>query len=442
MSWLKLSEIATMVGGTIHGNDITVNAVSIDTRTMGAGSLYVALKGERYDGHEFINEARNMGAVATMTNSSETHSLPCIVVEDPLQALSNFAKQWRSRLRTKVIALTGSNGKTTTKSMLALIMELCCKTVATKGTLNNHIGVPLTVLQLREGDQCAVVEMGANHAGEISALCAIAQPDFGAVLNAGDAHIEGFGSLDGVASAKGEMYESLSDKAIAIFNRDDPYYDYWKKRFSGDNSLQFGFSQQADISATISDGDCCELRVLNEKRPLRLKLLGGHNVTNAMAAACIATAAGADIDSIIKGLEKMTPPPGRMVDMLGISGMSIIDDTYNANPVSLQAALNVLQERSGRRWLALGNMEELGQTSEAAHITAALNAKAAGVEHLLTIGQLAHLASKEFGKGGIHFDSIYELASYLKGEAAADICLLVKGSRSTRMERLVNALTT
>ena len=440
MSWLSVQQIAQMIGGKAHGENVNVSAVSIDSRTIGMNQLFIALKGLRYDGHQYINSAYSNGASAVIASSPLDIALPWIEVGDTTTALTRFASEWRQKLRTVIVGLTGSNGKTTTKDMLAEIVGLCKKTLATKGNLNNHIGVPLTLLRLRESDECAIVEMGANHVNEIKALCDIAKPNVGIVLNAGSAHLEGFGSLAKVAEGKGEIYQSLGEKDTAIFNCDDTYYAYWKKLFKGKNALSFGFCEQADVSADDSSDGVFNLRVLNEQRRCRTRFMGRHNVINAMAAACTAVALKIDIDTIVAGLEQARPAHGRLTELSGKKGMTIIDDSYNANPSSLRAALAVLRGYSQRRWMAIGDMAELGEQATASHKDIADLAKAVGVEKLLTIGDCAQLASANFGSAGRHFESFAEMSAYIKEQASSDICLLVKGSRSAGMDKLVDML--
>ena len=441
MSWLTLQSVGEMVGGKVYGGDVAVESVSIDSRTVERGALFVALRGEHYDGHDYIDKAYSAGAVAVMSCRKADISIPRIEVADTLAALAQFANQWRQQLQLLVIALTGSNGKTTTKNMLFSIMRRCREAIATKGNLNNHIGVPLTVLRFRPEHRCAVVEMGANHAGEIRSLCEIVKPRIGMVLNASAAHIEGFGDLDGVAAAKGEIYKALPSDGIGVLNCDDPYYEYWRQCFKGERVLKFGFSATADVTAKKVDEEQVMLRVAGDERPCRVRLAGQHNIMNAMAAACAAHAAGIDTDTIVAGLEAVEPMPGRLKMMRGVGGLSLIDDSYNANPSSLRAALDVLSQSSRCRWLALGDMSELGPESEAMHIGAALDAKSAGVERLLTVGSQTQATTNEFGKGAKHFESLDAMTRYIKSEASPDICLLVKGSRSAGMEKLVRALT-
>ncbi len=441
MSWLALSEVAALAGGLLEGDDVPVEHVATDTRALSPGALFVALRGERFDGHDFVARAAAAGARAALVSRAVAVPLPQVRVEDTLRALARFAGAWRGRLRALVIGVTGSNGKTTTREMIASILARSHAVLASEGNRNNHVGVPLTLLAMRPRHRFAVVEMGANHPGEIRRLCALARPDVGVVLNAARAHLEGFRDLDGVARAKGEMFESLRPSATGVVNRDDAYYDYWRRLLGARRTLDFGFSGNADFRATATGADSVELSLGGAVRSCRLRLPGRHNVCNALAAGAAAHAAGADADAIIAGLEAVRPVRGRLQNRRGVGGLHLIDDSYNANPGSLEAALEVLKECPGRRWLALGDMAELGADARALHAAAGLRAKSAGIERLFALGAGAAEAGAHFGEGAELFTSLKSLAGRIIGQAAPDVFLLVKGSRSARMERLVAALS-
>ena len=440
MSWLALSEVAAMTGGLLEGGDVAVENVATDTRALSPGALFVAIRGERRDGHDFVARAAHAGARAALVSRPVATSLPCVRVDDTLRALARFAGAWRGRLRALVIGLTGSNGKTTTKEMLASILSRSHEAVASEGNQNNHIGVPLTLLAMRPRHRVAVVEMGANHPGEIRALCALARPDVGIVLNAAPAHLEGFRSVDGVARAKGEMFESLPPEATGVVNQDDAYCDYWRRLLGDRRTLAFGFSEDADFRATALAAGVVELRLGGAVRRCRLRLPGRHNVCNALAAAAAAHVAGVAADEIVAGLEAVRPIRGRLQSRRGVRGLRLIDDSYNANPGSLEAALEVLKECPGKRWLALGDMAELGADARALHAAAGLRAKSAGIDRLFALGDDAAEAGVRFGEGAELFSSLKSLTGRIVEQAAPDVCLLVKGSRSARMDRLVSAL--
>lgn len=440
MAWLSLNEIAVMVQGSLEGADVAISAVSIDSRTLKQGDLFVALKGARFDGHNFIEQAQRSGATAVMVSDFVHTSLPQVRVQDTLVALAQLATQWRRRLKTIVLALTGSNGKTTTKEIITSILKRCYSISATLGNYNNHIGVPLTLLAVRAKHDVAVVEMGANHHGEIRKLCGIAKPDIGLLLNAGHAHIEGFGDLDGVAQGKGELFESLSESGVGVLNRDDAYYDYWKRLLADRRTVSFGLSQSADFHLIAQEANTVRLSLNGKQCSCHIKLLGKHNISNALAAAAVTSVVGASRDDIAAGIAEVTPVSGRLVACQSIQGARLLDDSYNANPGSLEVALAVLAQQPGEHWLALGSMAELGSESIAMHIDAGIRAKQSGVQCLYTVGEDAEVAAKHFGEGSTSFGSVEDLIAYLKINLKPGVSLLVKGSRSAQMDKLVTAL--
>ena len=440
MTWLKLSDIESMVCGSLKGADVAVSAVGIDSRTIKPGELFIALKGARYDGHDFIAEVQHSGASALMVSRLVNTPLPQICVQDTVVALAQLATQWRRRLKTMVLALTGSNGKTTTKEIITQILKRCCRVIATPGNYNNHIGVPLSLLSVRAEHQVAVIEMGANHLGEIRHLCSMARPDVGLVLNAASAHIEGFGSLDGVAQGKGELFECLSDDAAAVMNRDDAYYDYWKQLVAGRRAVSFGLSPSADFHLVSQQNDTVHLSLNGTQRSCRLQLLGRHNIANALAAAAASSLVGASADDIAAGISETEAVSGRLAAYQTASGARLLDDSYNANPSSLAVALSVLAQQPGEHWLALGSMAELGAESIALHIEAGMRAKQSGVRRLYTVGREAEQAARYFGDGSHSFNSVEALIEHIKKQLKPGVSLLVKGSRSARMDKLVSTL--
>lgn len=440
MAWLSLTEINDMVGGVLHGDDLIVENVTADTRKIRKDDLFVALSGKRFDGHDFVTQSVQGGAAAVMVSRRLDVAVPQIVVEDTLKALGDFASAWRSRLGLVVVALTGSNGKTTTKEMLASILKRCRRVFATRGNLNNHIGVPLSLLSLRREHEVAVIELGANHPGEIRHLSRLAKPDIGLVLNAAPAHLEGFCSLDGVARAKGELFEELPPAGIAVVNADDAYSSYWLSLLKKQRVVRFGLSSEAEVRATMAESNVA-LGIQEQTRPLNLQLPGRHNLSNGLAASAAAFGLGIDIDTIVSGLEAAVMPPGRLSVCNGVGGIRLIDDSYNANPSSLEAALEVLASCDGRKWLALGDMAELGEEAERWHKDVGISAKNKGVEKLFTVGELAAGAAASFGTEARHFQTLAAMTDYLTPRARSGIVLLVKGSRSAGMERLVEALS-
>ena len=445
---MMLSEIAKATNGSHVGADVEIASASIDTRAIQAGDLYVAIKGEQYDGNEFVNKAEQAGAIAAILNWNFSTSLPHILVDDTRLALAQLAGAWRDKSSAKIVGVTGSNGKTTVKEMTAAVLGMAGSVLFTKGNLNNDIGVPLTLLRLNEEHRYAVIEMGANHPGEIAYISTIAKADVAILNNAGAAHIEGFGSLDGVAKAKGEIIETLKPGGIAVLNKDDKYFDYWKSLAGDRKVLSFGLTDSADISARsirteiIEDEFITGFNLVASQTMLKinLKLAGQHNVLNALAATAAGLALGLDLEQVKAGLESMKPVTGRMQPLLSRLGNIVIDDTYNANADSLKAGLDVLVNCSGKHWVVLGAFGELGDESVSIHEEMGKLINSKGVVRLLALGSDAKNTVRVFGKGATFFDSQEDLISTLKAELKGDETILVKGSRVQRMENVVAAL--
>lgn len=450
-----LLEFARDCGGELRGPDAPYTGVSTDTRTIGRGELFVALRGPHFDGGQFVAAAQAAGAAGAViegaARASAAGTLPLIVVSDAQEALTRAASAWRSRFASPVIGVAGSNGKTTTKEMTAAILGECGRCLATRGNLNNHIGVPLTLLRLDAADRFAVIEMGANAPGEVAALVRIARPDVGLITNAGAEHLEGFGSLEGVARAEGEMVAGLASTATAVINADDAYAPLWRGMTAA-RVLSFGLGAGADFRATqlLSEVDAQGFRtrfVLESPlgcAPVTLQLGGRHNVVNALAAAAAASAAGARLEHVVAGLGRVRPVAGRLNFRRAASGAWIIDDSYNANPSSMRAGIETLAELAGSRWLVVGDMAELGAHAAPAHRDIGTYARACGIERLFATGPLAALAAESFGSGAQWYPDTSQLAQGLieaLGTAAAGVRLLVKGSRVNRLERVVDALS-
>ena len=440
---MTLKEIAEILSAQLVGENIQVKGVSTDTRTIQGGELFIALKGPNFDGHNFIGEALNKGAVACLVED-EVDAKNLIITSDTHQALGLLAKAWRQKFNYPVIAITGSNGKTTVKEMIASIFNQQHSAMATLGNLNNDIGVPLTLFRLNKNYAAAVIEMGANHSGEIDYLTNIAQPDIAVITNIGAAHLEGFGSIENTAKAKGEIFNGLAKNGTAIINTDDAFSEYFKDITSDYKVLSFGIKNSADVMCewqADKEGSVLKVNTPEGECEIKLKLLGKHNVMNALAAIAVSIAAGISLQQIIKGLEDLKPVNGRLQIKHGLNNSRVIDDTYNANPTSLKAALNVLHDFNGKRFLALGDMGELGTNAVDLHIDAGVYAKKVGVDSLFSYGKLAEYAAKEFGDNGYSYDKHEDMIDALRGELNQDVTLLVKGSRSMRMENVVNALT-
>ena len=445
----RMSDLARRLEAPLHGADARYTRVTTDTRQLAPGDLFVALRGENFDGHAFLNEACRAGAAGALVTEPQPVSLPQVVVNDTLRGLQDYAQSWRGDFHIPVVGVTGSNGKTTVKQMLSAILARRGPVLATAGNLNNHIGVPLTLLSLRAEHKAAVIEMGANHLGEIARLAELARPDVGMVNNAGDAHLEGFGSREGVARAKGEMFTALGDRGVAVINADDEYAPLWREMAGGADIITFGLSEDADVQAVHPRAEPPEapaamdftLRTPEGRQGIRLPLPGLHNVRNALAAAACAIAIGLDARDIAAGLLNVKPAPGRLSWRKTTNGARLLDDTYNANPSSLRAGLELLTSVKARHWLVLGNMGELGRGAEQMHFAAGEEARALGVERLYTAGELAREAARGFGDGAVHFDDLGALIAEVRERLSPGVAVLVKGSRSARMERVVAALT-
>ena len=445
---MQLSEIANVIDGTLIGVDAEVRSVSIDTRAIQPGELYVAIKGHQFDGNTFVDKAEQAGAVAAILNEGFSTSLPYIKVKDTRLALGRLAGAWRDKIPVKVVGITGSNGKTTVKEMTAAILGVAGSVLFTKGNLNNDIGVPLTLLKLNENHRYAVIEMGANHIGEIAYTSAITKSDVVILNNAGGAHIEGFGSYDGIAKGKGEIIETLKPDGIAILNKDDKYFGYWKSIAGNRKVVSFGISTGADVTARniqmeiIDNAFATSFDLLASSAvcKVNLKLSGQHNVLNALAATAAALALGLTLEQVKTGLENVKPVTGRMQPLIARLGNIIIDDTYNANATSLAAGLDVLVNCPGKHWVVMGAFGELGPESAKIHEEIGELLSSKGVVRLLAIGPDAKNTVKAFGKGAVFFDSQEELIGALKAELKGDETILVKGSRTQRMENVVAAL--
>lgn len=445
---MKLSECASIVQGVLVGEDVSFSAVSIDTRTIQPGQLYIAIKGEHFDGNEFVDKAAQAGAVAAIVHSGVTTNLPHIVVDDTRLALATLAGAWRKKLAISVVGVTGSNGKTTVKEMTAAILAVNDTVLFTQGNLNNDIGVPLTLLRLDEQHRYAVIEMGANHAKEIEFTSTFAAADVVVLNNAGAAHIEGFGSLEGVAKAKGEIIETLAADGTAILNRDDVYFDYWRGVAGTRKVISFGVHETADVRYEDFAWKLDEkpyitvFRLLYQQNSIviRLKLAGQHNVLNALAASAACLALGISLEQIKQGLESVKPVTGRMQPYVGRKGNVIIDDTYNANSASLKAGVEVLCNWATKPWVVLGAFGELGEDSVAIHAEIGSFMKMRGVQRLFAVGDDTKHTVQLFGEGATFFDSQDELIAVLKQELKGDETLLIKGSRARRMENVAAAL--
>jgi len=441
---MSLSQAATAVNGTLQGGDAMFSAVSKDTRSLQQGDLYVALKGENFDGHEFLKQAEDLGAVGALVSDVQSIELPQICVEDTRIALGDLASAWRSQFKGKLVAVTGSNGKTTVKEMCrAILLEAVNddQVLSTHGNLNNDIGMPMTLLSIRQQHDYAVIEMGANHVGEINYLTQIAKPDIALITNAGPAHLEGFGSLERVAQGKSEIYGGLTKDGVAIINLDDDYAGYWQQVCKGKKIVTFSMKdQQADIYAELITGADYKFKTVAGDVIITMNVPGRHNVMNALASTAVALALEVSLEKIASGLQSFSSVSGRLNLLEGVNGSSVIDDTYNANPRSLNAAIDVLTEMDSDAYLILGDMAELGQSSEKLHYEAGQQAKQMGVKKLFAIGELSRNAVEGFGEGAEFFEDRHALIEAVRKNMSSSTTMLVKGSRSMAMEKVVDAL--
>ena len=443
MMTLPLSEAALVLDAVRHGADVTFAGLSTDTRTIEKGNLFVALQGPNFDGHDYLQQAQSQGAVAATVSRVVETTLPQVEVADTRVALGRLAAHWRAQFDLPLIAVTGSNGKTSVKEMLAAILRPCGDTLVTRGNLNNEIGMPLTLAGLSATHRYAVIELGANHPGEIAYLAGIARPTVALVNNAGPAHLEGFGDLDGVARAKGELFEHLPDGSVCIINADDTYAGLWLSLAGSRKVIRFGLCADSDVHATwqgdMSGSDVCLHTPLGDVE-FRLPLPGQHNVMNALAASAACIALGLSPDVIATGLSGAHAVDGRWQPQSGLHGAQLIDDTYNANPGSLGVALDLLAKSDDECWLVLGDMGELGDTGESLHRQIGRQARGAGLRYLFALGPLAAAAAESFGDGGEAFDSLDELVDSLRERLHSGVTVLAKGSRAMHMERVIDAL--
>lgn len=439
MTWM-LSDIAKMTNGVLHGNDLSIDSVATDSRSVTADQLFIAIKGERFDAHDFVADLAGKAGAALVHQYVEC-DLPQVVVSDTRQALADFAAAWRQQFTKPVIGLTGSNGKTTVKEMLSAILSVRGSVLATLGNLNNDLGMPLTLLRLRKEHDFAVIEMGANHFHEIAFLTAISKPDVAILNNAGAAHLEGFGSIEGVSRAKAEIFQGLSDDGIAIINADDTYADYWYGCNASRQVISFGTQNAATVQGKATPTGTLVLNYQQESVEITLKLLGEHNARNALAAAAAALAIGTTLAQIKQGLESLQPVKGRLAPLAGQQGALLIDDTYNANPSSAKAAIDVLAGFSaGEQVFVLGDMGELGDNVAELHQEVGAHARERDINQLYCLGAQSVHAANAFGAAAKHFDELEPLLDSLKATMKNNMTILVKGSRSMRMERVIEAL--
>lgn len=507
---LNLSSAAKLIHAEHRGADVVFAAVTTDSRRITPGDLFVALRGENFDGHDFVAQAVALGAVAAVVIrgqrtegrgqknphcdlSSDWDNIPLLVVQDTRLALGDLAAQWRKRFvasRTEaavsndktsdeagsichlssvlcpLTAVTGSNGKTTVKEMLAAILRVAAGqqgVLATAGNFNNDIGLPLTLLKLRDMHRFAVIEMGMNHPGEIAYLTGIARPDVALITNAQTAHLAGFplpnplpqtgeganvksacfDPVEAVARAKGEIFQGLAEDGTAVINADDPHVGLWRELAGGRRVMTFGLGATAEVTANFKLHPAgSELSVSTPQGgfEVALQAAGKHNVYNALAAIAAAQALGVDFAAITQGLAVFFPVNGRLQAKPGLHGATLIDDTYNANPGSVRAAIDALAAYPGTTVLVLGDMGELGADAQRLHREIGAYAKQAGLARLLTLGEAGRETAAAFGASARHFEYVEDLLHEVENLLAPQVTVLVKGSRFMKMERVVKCL--
>ena len=441
---LRLKEIAVWTRGHLQGDDADVRGVSTDTRSLAAGNLFVALRGDIHDGHDHVAEALARGAAGALVSRRLDAALPQIVVADTLQALGDLASAVRAQRDVTVVGITGSNGKTTVKTLAAGILARHGHTHRNQGSFNNEIGLPLTLLAMPRDTQFAVLEMGAGKPGDIAYLAGIARPRIGLVNNIGPAHLERMRTLEGIAETKGAMYQALPLDGVAVINADDAFAGYFARLAGSRPTLRFGMDAAAEVTAShvTLAADACEfiLHTPEGEAAVKLPLAGRHNVANALAAAAIAHAVGVSTDAIAAGFGVAEAVEGRLVRHRLADGWTLIDDSYNANPGSTLAALATLALQPGERWLVLGDMAELGEGAAALHAAIGRAAREHGIERVFTVGAQAAYAGEAFGTAARGFASQVELVHALRRDLHGNVSVLVKGSHSSHMERVVSAL--
>lgn len=443
---MKLSTLTGKLNAKLLGPDAHYTGLSLDSRSIKPHELFIALRGEKFDGHDFIELVKQRGATAAVVDQVIDTDLPLVLVQDTRKALGELAKQHRRQFSIPVIALTGSCGKTTTREMIRSILAEKGSVLTNFKNFNNDIGLPLTLLNLNAEHHYAVIEMGANHAGEIGYLTHITQPTVALVTNIGPAHLQGFGSLEGVAQAKAEIFSGLIKHGVAIINADDKFANILQKECAAFRVVCFGLSDTADFSATAIQMDAegkasFLLRAPNGKKiMIHLRLPGQHHVMNALAAVAAASQVGIELSSIKSGLEKTQPVPGRVIVSKTKRGATLIDDSYNANPSSVDVALKLLAHYSGQRIFVMGDMGELGQNALAYHRQIGELAKELNIDDVYTCGDLSKETAKAFGAGGKHYSHHQELILALKPRLQDNVTILIKGSRSAQMEKVAAGL--
>tara|TARA_B100001063_G_scaffold47822_1_gene41692 strand:- start:2 stop:1348 length:1347 start_codon:yes stop_codon:yes gene_type:complete len=443
---MKLTEIAESLNGKFNGSDRVIKGVSIDTRNIKKDELFFAIKGSNFDGNDYANEALNKGACAAIIDNPYISNNQKILVPNVKSALGELARLWKSKLPSQIIAVTGSNGKTTLKEILGTCLSVTHKTFSTKGNFNNDVGLPLMIFEMNNSYEFAVLEMGANKEHEIEHLVEIASPDIVVINNAALAHLDGFINIDGVAKAKGEILQGSKSPNFAILNRDDNYFDLWSNMGKQSEIISFGSDSKAMVYPRniILEKNYCtfDLNCPHGLETINLNLPGIHNVINACAAAAVMYSLSKDISEIKKGLESVTPVTGRLEFISLKSGHEIINDTYNANPKSTLAAIDYLKSNRNTKVFVFGDMLELGVNKRQMHNIIGDKLNEAGVDYLFGFGEMTKYTVNKFNNHGLWYEDINLLINDLKKLMLEDngITILVKGSRSMRMERVIQEI--
>lgn len=444
---MTLAHAATVLGGDLRGPDVRFDDVCIDSRTVKKGDLFVALRGERYDGHEFVEKAAAAGAVAALVDSGHVQmnaGIPLAAVADTTVALGRLASSWRRNFSIPLIAVAGSNGKTTVKEMIAACLRAHFgdgAVLATRGNLNNHIGVPLTLLALRQTHRVAVIEIGMNHPGETAQLAEFAAPTIAVINNAQREHQEFMRSVADVAEEHASLIRALPADGVAVINADDAYADTWRSSAGARHVRDFGLGDAAVRAQCRMQVASTHVSVTTPETMLAfdLPLAGEHNVLNALAAVAAVTATGVPLEVCAQALARFVAVKGRLQFKTGLRGTMLIDDTYNANPDSVRAAIDVLALTPGRKLLVLGDMGEVGAQGAAFHEEIGAYARTAGVDGFYALGELAAVAARSFGSGARHYPRIEDLLADVEKALGPQTALLVKGSRFMQMERVVGS---
>ena len=440
MIHMSLSQAASLLECDPPQNDASFTGITTDSRQVTPGMLFAALSGEHFDGHDYIQQANELGAVAVLVCRKVETDLPVLQVTDVLAALGILAGYWRKQCPAKVVGITGSNGKTTVKEMVASILRQQGAVLATDGNFNNELGLPLTLFRLDTSHDYAVVEMGASYPGDIAYLAGITRPDVGVITNIGPAHLQGFITMEGVARAKGELFAALPEDGVAIINATEPWIDLWKSINKAGTVYYFDGEGENHIQARGNVEEVVVGTPLGEFS-LQLPLPGEHNLTNALAATAVCLALDIPLADIKSGLEAVKPVRGRLSLVHANAGWTVIDDTYNANPASLYAALQVLARQSGEPWLVLGDMKELGSDSRKMHAELGDAARCLGVKRLFALGDASTATVDAFGPSAVHFSNKDRLIEALRSQLKPGVACLVKGSRSMGMEHVVSAIS-